>query len=181
MRCLDNRRLLAQHNEVHICLSVMRKHFELGKPSGWSNGPQAKPFHGKRSALIEYHDKMVVPELERRGMNHRSPIAPHLFPAYPGPEYGHRFWDCVTWRMVLRDCRHLLEKHRNDTAIVESARLRGVKTRVVIPTGHSIEAIHLVMERAICKVFGIEMADYRVNEVKGELMAERLLDAPVLS
>jgi hypothetical protein len=158
---------------------VLYKHFERGKPSGWSNGPQAKPFHGKRSALIEYHDDMVVPELERRGMNHRSPIKPHLFPAYPGPEWGHKFWDCVTWREVLRDIRHLFEKHRNDVAAVAIARRDRRKTRIVIPTGHSEEAMYLIMERAICKVFDLESADYEVNVVMRRLMNERLLDPRV--
>ncbi len=177
MRCLDNRRLLGQHSETHILLSVLDKHAK-GKPSGWSNGPQGRIWIGKRGAICRYHDDIVLPEMARRGWpsgelnSHASPV---VLADIPLVERNHQFWPNVTWKMVLTDSRHIIEKHHNDSAKVHQARAHGIKTRVIHPQGHSEKAKQLTPNLAISRVFALPESDPRFPLLKDQLLNTRLL------
>lgn len=178
MQCLDNRRLVAQNVETHICISVLQK-AAFGRPSGWSNGEQARPFKGKRGALVDYHDNMVVPELLSRGFNHKSPLSKIILSSIPLHEQEHRFWSCITWDMVLRDCRHLLEKWYREEDYVDYCEATGKKTRIVRPQGHNPELVRLLFHQSIHKVFHLSSNDEQGLRRKGqELLAQPLLTAP---
>ncbi len=60
LRCLDNRRLLGQHQEIHMLWTVLHNLHDNGRQSGWSNGPQAQPWLHARSAVIDYHDNLII-------------------------------------------------------------------------------------------------------------------------
>lgn len=175
LRVLDDRRLVAQHNEAHICLTVVTKFQRTGRHSGWSSSPSARPFIRKRGGLLDYHDNMLLPELARRGFNHHSPINPGFIPH----DETAKFWDLVTWDMVLKDCRHLFEKWEREENYVAYAKANDIKTRVIAPRGHHPELLRSIFHLAISHVFGISKSDEQGLRVKGEeLLSEQLLTGP---
>jgi hypothetical protein len=228
-RLLDDRRLNAQHNEIHIALNAMGRVLTGQGGSGWSSATnkQIAPWFGKRSALVSYHDRIILPELVRRGKEdpypalHFSPIiggptpeavirklrrlyrgfdkmpleerrrraavlmsnrapSPFAIPDdIPEEERGFNFWDHVTWDMVLLDCRHLIEKHLRDAALVDLAVRTGERTRIIRPTGHDPRAIILVFHRAISHVYGIDPNDREHLQLAAfKLTSEKLLKEP---
>jgi len=151
--------------------------YHNGKPRGWANGPQCVPWRDRRSAIIDYHDNIIVPELARRGGNHKSPVIAES--TLPKAERGFRFFHTITWEQILRDCRHLFEKWDNDFAIVEHAQATGTKTRVVIPKGYNRDLTWLVFLRAISHVFDIDRTDVKTLATKAsELRRDLQLDPP---
>jgi hypothetical protein len=67
--CLDDKRLLAEHRELHAIWNVLT----LGK-SGYRNHPETKRWEGHLPALARRHNQLVA-EMERRGWTrHRTPL-----------------------------------------------------------------------------------------------------------
>lgn len=65
---LNNKRLLAEHYELHVLLGALLR----GK-GAWYNHPQTKRFHKHIGQLIYRHNEQIM-ELWRRGYNHHSPL-----------------------------------------------------------------------------------------------------------
>ena len=72
---LDDKRLLAEHNELLIMARTI-----AGISKGWPNHPETLRWAGHSWAMKARHDSVAV-EMERRGFNHRSP-----WPFEPRPE-----------------------------------------------------------------------------------------------
>lgn len=66
--CLDNKRLLGEHVEIHTIFNVITKNKQ-----GYSNHPETNRWRGHLSALKHRHD-LIVNEMYTRGYNHKSPI-----------------------------------------------------------------------------------------------------------
>lgn len=64
---LDNKRLLAEHNELLIMARTI-----AGVSKGWPNHPETKRWRGHSKAMKKRHDE-VAEEMLRRGMKHKSP------------------------------------------------------------------------------------------------------------
>ncbi len=183
-RCLDDRRLLGQHSEAHVLMSVLEKDAN-GEAAGWIATPQAQLWIGKRSAIIDYHDNILLPEMRRRGWpsgslkHHASPMPGE--DTLPESERYFIFWSCVTWDQILYDCRHLIEKHRNDAEMVRLAKRHGVKTRIIKPRGHSAKSIVYVFHLSISRVYNIPLTDTEtLQRTALRLTRERMLDPPKL-
>jgi hypothetical protein len=188
MECLDDRRLNAQHNELHVCLAVLDRRYKAAqglpvKLGGWANHPQATRWLGKRSALFEYHNDIVLPACRLRWPNSPKYGDPDhvLFREddLPPEERGFRFWWEVTWEEVLVDIRHLIEKHSRDNAFVDLHRRNGTRTNRVRPRGHNARAIVAVLHRAISHIYGLDPDDTeQLQLVALRLMNEKLLGEP---
>jgi hypothetical protein len=74
---LDNKRLLAEHNELLI---MARTIAGIGK--GWKNHPETKRWVGHSWAMKQRHDDVAI-EMVARGMNHKSPWPFEPNPAEP--------------------------------------------------------------------------------------------------
>lgn len=177
MVVLDNRRLRAQHSETMMCLTTLDNR-AAGKVSNWSKSRSARPFWGRRSALIDYHVNMVAPEMARRGTPIKTPIksADYL----PPWEQGFRFWECVTWEHVLADALQLIEKHRNDRLCVQWARKHKVKTRIIEPTGHLVGGAEAVVRFAASRVYK-NVEPEAMDSLVEQLMADEYLYPPFLN
>jgi hypothetical protein len=179
MVCLDDRRLNAQHNEAHIAISCIRNVQAGDEKGGWSNRKNAQigPWIDKIDAIYDYHDNTVLPECRRRFPRSERYTSPEHPLFLKGTEPEHHFWDYIDWDMILLDMRHLIEKHNNDTLIVDHAKQTGQKTNVVRPKGHNPLAIVKVFHRAIAHVH----SDLEALQKKAiALTCTRLLDRPKL-
>ena len=67
---LCDKHLSGEHREIHGIYNILT----LGH-KGYSHHPETKRWIGKIDALVRRHD-MVVREMVRRGMNHKSPLTP---------------------------------------------------------------------------------------------------------
>jgi len=182
---LDNRRLNAQHSEVHIAITCLGN-IAAGKPaSGWSNpnNAQLRQWVGKRGALYRYHNDIIIPECRSRWPRSDAYDTHDLFDVseLPKEEQDHRFWPNVTWDQVLLDCRHLIEKHNNDKEMVRLCQEHGVRRRVVPPRGHSARAILFTFWRAISHVYNVPLTDSEtIQRIAIRLTRQKLLDPPRL-
>lgn len=70
---LDGRRFCGLHNETPIVISEGQKLLR-GENEGWTNHPEVKKWSNRLGELVTLHDKVIVPEFERRGWNHNSPL-----------------------------------------------------------------------------------------------------------
>jgi hypothetical protein len=66
--CLDRKRLLGEHVEVHAIWNII-----VAGKAGYRHHPEVKRWRDHLPALAERHDALVA-EMERRGYNHKSPI-----------------------------------------------------------------------------------------------------------
>jgi hypothetical protein len=70
--CLDTKRLVAEHNELHIILTCLTD----SSKRGWRNHPETKRWRGHAPALVRRHD-ILIEEAARRGLpmgtNHKTP------------------------------------------------------------------------------------------------------------
>ena len=73
--CLDDKRLLGEHVEIHAIDSINKKGLK-----GYSRHPEVLRWKDYPEALVLRHI-MIVEEMEIRGFNHQSPIEP--IPAEP--------------------------------------------------------------------------------------------------
>lgn len=78
---LDDKRLLAEHNELLIMARAI-----AGLTKGYRNHPETKRWIGHSKAMKDRHDKIAV-EMLRRGFNHRSPWPDEL--VNPDDEEGY--------------------------------------------------------------------------------------------
>lgn len=67
--CLDRKRLLGEHNELHIMWSVITKN-----KKGYRSHPETQRWIGHLAALAHRHE-LIVSEMTERGYNHKSPLA----------------------------------------------------------------------------------------------------------
>jgi hypothetical protein len=80
--CLDDRRLLGEHNELHCIWTVLTE----GR-KGYRNHPETKRWEGHLPALARRHE-MLVAEMRRRGWTgHKSPLCmtPSQITVWPEP------------------------------------------------------------------------------------------------
>jgi hypothetical protein len=80
--CLDDRRLLGEHNELHCIWTVLTE----GR-KGYRNHPETKRWETHLPALARRHE-MLVAEMRRRGWTgHKSPIymTPSQITVWPKP------------------------------------------------------------------------------------------------
>ena len=66
--CLDRKRLLGEHNEVHCMWNVITQN-----KKGYRNHPETQRWIGHLAALAQRHD-LLVAEMALRGYNHKSPL-----------------------------------------------------------------------------------------------------------
>jgi len=67
--CLDNKRLLGEHVEIHTIYSVIVNGYE-----GYSKHPEVLRWRDHLGALWRRH-ATVAAEMQMRGMRHKSPLA----------------------------------------------------------------------------------------------------------
>jgi hypothetical protein len=120
-RCLDDRRLNAQHNEIHIALVCVNKAVSGKTDSHWSSPTNAQigPWLDKRGALVQYHDDIILPEMIRRGREvslhlHFSPVVGDPSPAAIERKLRklYRNWTDLSADEQLRRRTDLLAKRR---------------------------------------------------------------------
>lgn len=70
---LRTKRFGGLHNEVGTIISQGQKLLR-GEKGGWTNHPEVKKWAKRLGELVTLHDKVIVPEFERRGWNHNSPL-----------------------------------------------------------------------------------------------------------
>ena len=71
--CLDSKRLLGEHNELHCMWNVIT----LGK-KGYSKHPETIRWKRYLPALVERHEE-IVQEMLERGFNHKSPLTIDMY------------------------------------------------------------------------------------------------------
>lgn len=74
--CLDDKRLLGEHRELHAIWSVLKN-----DKRGYRNHPETRRWSEHRYMLAMRHD-ILVKEMERRGWNHKSSIPRPPVPVY---------------------------------------------------------------------------------------------------
>lgn len=67
--CLDRKRLMGEHVELHAIWSVITKN-----KRGYRNHPETQRWIGHLGALADRHERLVA-EMLLRGYNHKSPLA----------------------------------------------------------------------------------------------------------
>lgn len=100
VKMLDNKRLLAEHNELLI---MARAIFGLNK-GGYKNHPETKRWVGHSKAMKKRHDN-IADEMTRRGFNHKSPWPDNCINPSDTENYPETFWEPLS---VMR--KKLLEK-----------------------------------------------------------------------
>jgi hypothetical protein len=78
---LDNKRLLAEHNELLIMARAI-----AGLSKGYRNHPETKRWVGHSKAMKDRHDRLAA-EMVRRGFKHRSPWPEDLINPADGDDY----------------------------------------------------------------------------------------------
>ena len=71
--CLDDKRLIAEHHELHTVWSVITKGLK-----GYSKHPEVVRWKEHKHALLARH-RMVVIEMVNRGYKHKSPFIIPVF------------------------------------------------------------------------------------------------------
>jgi len=104
---LDNKRLLAEHNELLIIGMS-----NAGKTKGWRNHPETLRWAGHSWALQRRHDEIAL-EMQRRGFNHNSPWPRELInfeddTAWPG------LWEPLEVMAVKLAQKKKATSHRKD-------------------------------------------------------------------
>jgi hypothetical protein len=88
MTILQRQRFLGLHNEDGIAYnSLMRQicwsHYptffkylqeNYGFKIGYINHPEVQRFRNRVAQLVDLHDNLIVPDFQRRGYNHQSPL-----------------------------------------------------------------------------------------------------------
>ena len=84
---LDNKRLLAEHNELLI---MARAIFGLNK--GYRNHPETKRWVGYSKAMKMRHDELAL-EMSNRGFNHKSPWPDNLINVTDTEDFPNSCWE----------------------------------------------------------------------------------------
>lgn len=84
---LDNKRLLAEHNELLIMARSI-----AGLNKGYRNHPETKRWIGHSKAMKDRHDSLAD-EMLRRGFNHKSPWPQELINESDGNTYPTTLWE----------------------------------------------------------------------------------------
>jgi hypothetical protein len=84
---LDNKRLLAEHNELLIMARAI-----AGLNRGYRNHPETRRWVGHSKAMRLRHDQLAA-EMERRGFNHRSPWPDELINPADPEDFPSTFWE----------------------------------------------------------------------------------------
>jgi hypothetical protein len=98
---LDNKRLLAEHNEIYIFARTI-----AGINNGWANHPETNRWRGHSKALKMRHDELAQ-EMIFRGMNHKSPWPDILINLNDTDKFPN-----TTWEPLEIMIRKLEEKQR---------------------------------------------------------------------
>ena len=100
--CLDDKRLLGEHRELHAIWSVLTN----PEKKGYRNHPETKRWVGHLLELSFRHDELVK-EMRRRGWNHKSPILTPPSSFFPLQDFI--FWP-DTWEPVETMRQKLADK-----------------------------------------------------------------------
>jgi len=84
---LDNKRLLAEHNEILIIARAI-----MGINKGYRNHPETKRWVGHTKALKQRHDDLAK-EMVKRGFNHKSPWPDNCINSNDTEEFPKTFWE----------------------------------------------------------------------------------------
>jgi hypothetical protein len=87
VEALDNKRLLAEHNELLIMARAI-----AGLNRGYRNHPETLRWVGHSKAMRRRHDQLAA-EMVRRGFNHRSPWPDALVNPDDPEEFPETFWE----------------------------------------------------------------------------------------
>lgn len=88
---LDNKRLLAEHNELLI---MARAIFGLNK-GGYRNHPETKRWIGHSKAMRLRHDE-IAKEMIRRGFNHKSPWPDNCINPSDSSKFPSTSWEPIS-------------------------------------------------------------------------------------
>lgn len=92
--CLDRKRLLGEHNELHAIFKILSK-----KLPAYRHHPEVLRWKGSLTALSVRHE-LLAKEMKNRGYNHKSPLATTHLDTLEWPE---------TWQ-TIEEMRELLAK-----------------------------------------------------------------------
>lgn len=97
--CLDRKRLLGEHNELHAIFKILSKNLPA-----YRHHPEVMRWKGRLTALSVRHE-LLVREMRYRGYNHKSPLATTHLDTLSWPE---------TWQ-TIEEMRELLAKKIKQT------------------------------------------------------------------
>ena len=96
---LDDKRLLAEHNELLIMARAI-----AGLNKGYRNHPETKRWNGHSKAMKLRHDQCAE-EMIKRGFNHKSPWSEELVNDNDTDAFPETFWeplDLMKFKLKLK-------------------------------------------------------------------------------
>lgn len=114
---LDDIHLLAEHADLHLILSVI-----TNRKKGYSKHPEVIRFHGKLGYIYKRHEQDVK-EMEKRGLNHKSPIKKEMIPS-------NDLWDVKFTLNDFEKDKKDLERRKKELAFKKQQKKRYIQKKL---------------------------------------------------
>jgi len=88
---LDNKRLLAEHNEILIMAKAIHA-TKTNTKYGYKHHPETLRWTGHTKAMALRHEELAL-EMKTRGFNHKSPWPDHLIDSLDTDGYPTTYWE----------------------------------------------------------------------------------------